>query len=323
MGGIIRSSISGFGLLLVIQSCAHSIVEKKTLEEYQAQSAVKKQSELWSKILETKYWANFIHQALSTASKEQRKNLEKTEYLKISFTHHSDEFPPGRIRLIHATGGVAKISLVRTEESKHTGLFQTGARGLVRLSLAAPQIANTLGLAPFIPGMGLKLFIDGKESVNLMTMNSLDGQESKNIFSATFTNDLPTPKVEESTKKMFEAFKQTVEELSPGSNPLFLNLAHWARINSDGSEVKNPVAPHSIVLVPTAMAQESYSCCSSFPKDFRGRLANVDAGTIIYTIYTKATKVGPLVLWGNIITDSEFVASQYGDQSLFFRHHLE
>lgn len=325
-----RSTLMLISLIAATPAWSQSILEGKTLETYQAQSAEQKKEELWSLITSSEYSLNFIHQALGTVSPELRKKLEDPEYLKVSFTHASDELPEGRVRLIHANGTVAKIRLERTEESKFTGLFQSGATGLVRLSLAAPQvgvIAGRLPLVPsipFIPGMGLKLLIDGKESVNLMTMNSLDGQNNSRFFAESFTNDLPQPEVREETKKMFEAFQQAVTELKPGSSPLYLTLAPWARVSRDGSVVEKPLAPHAILMVPTKEACQAYcGWANVLTVDFRGRLENLEVGTTIYEIYTVEVKGSTPVHWGKLVMESEFVASSYGDRGLFFRHHLE
>jgi len=109
----------------------------------------------------------------------------------------------------------------------------------------------------------------------------------------------------------------------PGSSPTYLTLAPWSRVKSDGSVVDAPVTPHALVLVPTAEAQNAYENACAACLDFRDRLATLVPETTLYDIYTKETKESKAELWGKLVLTTGFKASAYGDNQLFFRHHLE
>jgi hypothetical protein len=74
--------------------------------------------------------------------------------------------------LIHAHGSLAPVRFdVVANNLGLTGLFSSGAQyGLMRLSLAGDPASGVS------PGFGLKLFVDGQISANLIGMFSLDGQ---------------------------------------------------------------------------------------------------------------------------------------------------
>ena len=58
-------------------------------------------------------------------------------------------------------------------------------------------------------------------------------------------------------------------------------------------------------------------------KDMRAASASIPAGTVLWTISAKATQETPdgeAEHLGKVVTTSEFVSSEYGDESLFFQH---
>jgi len=60
-----------------------------------------------------------------------------------------------------------------TSSGKHpfTGIFEGADYGIVRFSAASKPDPKS----NFTPGLGLKFLRDGKNSVNLVAMNSVDG----------------------------------------------------------------------------------------------------------------------------------------------------
>ena len=101
------------------------------------------------------------------------------------FDSAGDEFECGwtgcRNKCIHSLGNVSKVKFVSTGQGNFTGIFGADADyGFLRLSVAAgepnPDKVNLK------PGMGLKFLRDGVDSANLVSMYSVDGQDSFNFF---------------------------------------------------------------------------------------------------------------------------------------------
>ena len=62
---------------------------------------------------------------------------------------------------------------------------------------------------------------------------------------------------------------------------------------------------------------------SQYDEDFRELLADLDEGTVLYTVLVSSRET-PNVFQkiGEIVLESRFVASSYGDTILFFQHNL-
>ena len=229
-------------------------------------------------------------------------------YLAVSFNLVSDEFPKNRERLIHPNGTVAKIEWVPEGGAPVSGIFQTGAVGLVRLSLAGnPQFARS-----YIPGMGLKLFVDNNPSVNLQVMHSLTGQgKNQNFFKENFSNIIPDPPF---FLCLFALAFSTAK-----NPPTVLNVDHVTLIERDGTVVKpKKVIPvYQIVMMPN----HALDIDPETPHDFREELTGIKENSVLYTLYIRHTKRGGLVKIGTLVTKSRFISSAYGDERLFFQHY--
>lgn len=221
-----------------------------------------------------------------------------------SFTHSSDEMPEGRLKIIHTYGSVAAVQFEAAEDSPYSGLFQ-GACGLVRLGWAAPPAP----LVGYIPGMAIKLFIDGLASANMHVMNSLDGQgRNANFFEKTFSNELERPSnpLLLAGVKVFEKFV---------SNALLLDVSHVALFDQNALQAREVKAPQRIYFIPTGEVQLPKVA----KKDLRLQLEEIPRDTVLYNVYGEEEN-GEQFYMGQLTTVSRFVASSYGDQKLFFQH---
>jgi hypothetical protein len=258
--------------------------------------------------------------------------------LSTTLTRISDEFEEPKLKLFHTYGATAKIQFTPEPNTPYTGIFSEIAHALARFSYAGPVAG--IGV---VPGLGLKFPIDGDHpSENLVVMRKLDRQQPlwrffstrshNSVFQNAFTNILPSPRLTNLIMRTVQARFETVVETGKGLNQPADNLA---AIHTNGSPVARDkvVAPYRLIFRPTAQA-----IASSDPTiDFRDDLAqNVKAGTPIYEIFalTEAQEVelnskgvkeieellphGQKI--GMITTESEFIASQYGDYRLFLRH---
>ena len=289
-------------------------------ENYQAASATDKLDYLWNKIVQGKY----EHNPRLNLDVFNLPKLSNTDFVRQTVTHNSDEMPIYQVpllgyvhrpKLIHAKGSVAQVEW-RPTPNLYSGVFQDGGVGLIRLSLAMPP--KVFGFIPtgFLPGAGLKILKDGSESVNIMIMNGLDAQdENCNFFQRDFKSLLDVPK-NAGIRMLLSAFQKIAQEVQgPAATGLWLPLNHFA---ANDSGVVN--APHFISLVASPIAKKTPNSCDT---DFRNQFDALNPGDTLFTVKAHASendKVGVVV--GELVLKSKFVASEFGDEVLFFQHKL-
>jgi hypothetical protein len=248
-----------------------------------------------------------------------------------SFAHHllrdtvtrvGDELETPKHKLFHTFGTTAKVRYTPDPTKPYTGLFAETTAGLLRFSYAGP----VLGIG-IVPGLGLKLLVDGDHpSENAVMMRMLDGQSEHSVFEHPFTNRLPDPNL---TNAIMHGVKERFETVVTAPHGLEQPLDNFARVQGDGQPVMGTVlAPFRVILAPTRDAR-----LRSNPQiDFRIDLAqNVPSGTTIYDVLgldeaddDRSVEIEDLVAKakriGGLTTESEFIASAYGDYRLFFKH---
>lgn len=230
-------------------------------------------------------------------------------FLSKSFDHTDDEMPKGRAKVIHPLGSTATV-VWNAFPNAYTGVFRTGGVGLARLSLAGDP--NLLG---FTPGMGLKILVNGNPSVNLQVMYSLDGQgEDRDFFANSFSNEIAAP-----TSLLLKPLAFLFSLVN--DPPTYLSVDHYAAMNSKGQTIKNPKAPYALRFQPHADVIGRFAKDSA--DDFRMQLAELPQGTVLYEIWAtpKDPNESSEELIGELILTSQFIASEYQDQKLFFQHH--
>jgi hypothetical protein len=258
--------------------------------------------------------------------------------LSETLTRVSDEFEKPKPKLFHTYGTTAKITFTPEPSTTYTGLFSETAVGLARFSYAGPVVG--VGV---VPGLGLKFLIDGDHpSENLVVMRKLDRQQPlwrffgthshNSVFQNAFTNILPVPRLTNAIMRTVRHRFETVVQQGKGLHQSPDNLA---AIHTNGSPVaqEKVVAPYRLIFRPTAQVTAS----SDPTIDFRDDLAqNIKIGTPTYEIFalteaqeselnSKGVKEIEELLphgqkIGSITTDSEFIASAYGDYRLYFKH---
>jgi len=226
------------------------------------------------------------------------------EDMTVSFDRASDELPEGRRKLIHPLGSVAAVEF-KSYSNKYSGLFRGADSCLARLSTAVnPKIDN------FVPGMALKCFIDGESpSGNIITMNSVDGQ-GKNFmfFDKNFSNIIPAPTATGTKLLGNLVFKRA------SKCPSWISTFGFAAVDQTGQKADSAAWPIKLILKP------NQSLVTSYP-DFRFQLKDFPASTKLWDVYGSDYAGGVKEeLIGSIVTTSEFVASEYGDNVLFFQH---
>lgn len=281
--------------------------------DYLTLPAREKQTLLWNNILQSKYpdgelpeqsWARFMWSAASGG-------LFGLQYLRKAIQHIGDELPDGRPRLIHSFGAVCLVTFEPISGGPFSGTFSSGACGLLRVSLTLPA-------ASFTPGFAVKFLIDGQPSQNVFCIPSLDGQhENQNFFLRGGSNRLSTSVHGLQFKFLAYLFNRTVLSLKPKKLRWnYLPLDHFAARRSDGTNEATPVVPYELIFLPTPEAQMSRESAV----DYRLRLRDIASGTVIYQILATDSPTSRPVLIGRLRTASEFVASHYGDEKIFFQH---
>ena len=284
-----------------------------------ALSACQKADELWeSRILPSRYDAL---PALTSPGLLDLFRLLDQHFSAKAFTAGGDELEEGRRKLIHAFGVEARMRLAITPGAPggYTGILGTGAECVIaRFSLATRPTAEGS-----IPALALKIFIDGEEpSVNLLLMHSVDGQHGHDFFAHTFSNSLP-PAQAFGTRLLAAAFERSMVDIGAmDTNPGHLTVEHLTSIRTDGQRVALPWTPDQLLFAPTAQARTLMSDASA-DDDFRTRLAGLRVGEAVYDILAADGKepdsaARPI---GQLVLTSAVVASRYGDEKLFFRHH--
>lgn len=221
----------------------------------------------------------------------------------------SDERPPEsrKLKAMNSFGSTALFEFVPAEGgSPYGGLFK-GGTGILRVSQAGPP-----RLTGNMPGLALKFFLDGRESVDLVVMNGWSSQgESTNPFLRPMSNALAEP-----DGPLMKAVKTLLAKLAPGKDPLRSEIAQLAAFDASGKRSTNPKAPYQLILEPTG----DDGIPTNTTNDFRADLQRVRPNTALYDVIAVERPGGPRTRVGSIVTRSPFVASEYGDKALSFKH---
>ena len=242
--------------------------------------------------------------------------LRRSE-LDKALTRTSDLMEPGRPKLIHAKGAVARVDYTPHSSSRYTGLLAPvadggGAHGLLRMSL----VARVFGDAAYTPALALKLLIDSKPSADVLAMNHTVGQgRDYNVFSNTMTNDLRFTHNELRTaQRLMSVFFRRVSH-----QPRRMVTTHLCNQTQDGVSVGSPVTPERLLFEPTTEARSIF--VGQAGVDFRLVLADLPVNTRLFDVYAvnasnREPSREPI---GHITMTTPFVSSDGGDR-LFFRH---
>lgn len=287
---------------------------------YERMEACEKQEQLWQEVEASEY------KELPTFS-----NLGIIQFLAMSFQelklktdYKSDIAPKGWKKYLHRKGAMAKVKIVPVGKKKFTGIFEGADCALLRLSLTY----NPKGGKPVAPGLALKVLRSRVPSANVSALYRLDGQDKDfNFFKNPLSNIVP---VGDSigTKMVNKLFKRVT------SYPEELRLEDMARVDSEGITEEKVRAPRQIFFVPNPKLAQS-----SDEHDVRLDFLKIPVGTSIYKIYALADTpkgfdyeqysdvdiakfVAKSELVGEIISTSKFLASEFGDEGIFFRHEV-
>lgn len=271
--------------------------------DYETRSGNEKRNLIWEKIENTKYDL----QTLPTFydSKDLWGYLKAFLSLPKAFNNKGDFLNPNRVKFIHSVGSVGLVRFIPIKDSPYTGLLKTPSIGLVRMSTAAPPSNDS-----FMPGAAIKFFIDGKSSVNMHLMPSLEGQgPNHNYFASNISNHLEKPKS--------IALKGLALYFRIVRNPLFLPIDQLGRMESNGTMEINPVSPDIVIFKPSQDVKDLIPANTS--NDFRVDLNKIPKGVKLWDVYSSDLKSNHETLIGSLFLESDLIPSLAGDR-LYFRH---
>lgn len=281
-------------------------VINSTEQNYEDASAETKEAELWRRILKSKYenlpsWTG--QEALPLVLRALVRKAS-APYVKVSMERQSDFMPIGRKKLIHTYGAVAPIKFIPEPTSPYTGIFAGTEYGLIRLSLAKKPEKREI-----VPGLAIKFFIDRHPSINFMAMPSLEGQSSFNFFENDFSNC-----IDSSDDWILTLLSALFSKVS--TDPFKVDVTSCFMILSNAERVAQPKVASKLKLVPN---RKQLNFSANEEHDVRLDFATIQPGTVLYDVYAVDT-LGSDSLMGHLMTKDHFVASEFGDQRLFFRH---
>lgn len=288
-------------------------------DKYDSLDACKKQDYLWGQIQASQ------HKELPPYRKFGLFQLMGMSVQKIGYKGelHSDIAPKGWKKYLHRRGAIAKVKFVPREHS-YTGVFEGAECALLRLSLTY----RVTGKRPVAPGLAFKILRDNAPSANISALVSLDGQEKDfAFFKNPMSNIVPTGNSlgQKLVHKIFRKVTRYPEELL---------LTDMAGTSTDGQKVQKVVSPRQIFFVPDPELK-----FSSDEHDVREDFFKIPEATTVYKVYALSDKYRNFDYTeyddekakeflkhsehiGDIVTTSEFIASQFGDDGIFFRHEL-
>lgn len=204
-----------------------------------------------------------------------------------------------RSKIFHPFGAVAKVAFVPAPGHRYTGVLHSGAPGLARLSLATDD-------RMLIPGIALKLLVDGAASLNVHAIPSFDPQQSRDFFERAPSTTIPPPN--NIAIKLFSRFARST------ADPLSRSVAHLGARDAAGQAPLGPYAPQRLIFRPGDVHFSSSSAA-----DFRDQLATVAPGSVINRVFAAGPNQAPVHV-ADVRTESPFVASSFGDRVLHFVH---
>lgn len=216
-----------------------------------------------------------------------------------------------RNKTIHSVGNVGKVKWVSEGDHAYTGIFKGADYGYVRMSSATPVDTKTPNIRP---GMGVKFLRDGIDSSNFVAMFGVDGQNDLNFFANDWVNHIPDPK-DKSLIPLELRFKTATPYIQT------VGLSNMADHGTDGVVEADISFPWSLRFEPTG---EFTYPSTTYDVPFETYLdTTIPVGSTLFNIYATdlPTELGGTEsLIGKLVTDSNLVTSNWGDDHMFFRH---
>ncbi|GAU99220.1 hypothetical protein RvY_10252 [Ramazzottius varieornatus] len=198
----------------------------------------------------------------------------------------------------------------------YTGIFNSSTVGITRFCI--PDWKR------FAPNQAFKSLVDGKYSRTMITFKGIDDRPSHNFFDGPFSDIFGTSSASVESPNT-AAFIATIKALHGGPNdrpegPNGLPPYELGEINPDGTSVGDRVV--SPLHIQLQVTDELFNKIDPKSRNgFRAGIINaVPSGSLLSTMWGQAGPGANFEPIGQIYSASEFVASKYEDEVLFFRH---
>ncbi len=265
---------------------------------YHALSAAEKRERIWKCVLGTQYKSlppvGGTWTAISALAR-----LLRPAYLRWIFSADGDS-GPARLKAVGRYGAAAQVRLVPAAgHHRFTGVFTSGGVGLLRASWTFGALLPT-------PNVAIKFFIDGHRSRNLLARAYTHQPRAESFFAPTLSNELGRSRAPLVRLLVWYLHRAV------GAEVAFRRVEHLAGMNDRGERAgASRLAPRRIYLVPLGQHCDAAT-------DFRVGLAAIPLGTRLYRMEGELD--GERFCVGDIVTESPFLASRFGDECLVFRH---
>lgn len=328
--GISKSSNAIENAVAETSSIAALMVIEPLPPTYRELTAKQKQELLGQRMLAAPY-------SITRLPKKLRKEvfaspLGRADVPPIDTDEHMFHLERPRVPLFNLYGTAATVTfkpISINPTHSFTGLFHTGAPGIIRFSVIQTRTSSD---DPFCPCVALKLLVDGQPSVDIIAAGSLHGQwvvDSKSSMRRPdnnfFANELSTSPHKHNTLHML------VWPFMPHDSYAYINkAAHWkalgvaeaARVTAKG-QILNPdqvVTPEKLIFTPSKAGMQLLDKAAQL--DFRAQLAGVPVKSVLYTIHAYIGPNSPAEPLGVIVLESVLTSSKYSDERLAFHHPL-
>ena len=304
------------GELMNFSTVEHSVAYSKDLvnrffsgpDYYNRLKRDQKLQWLWAQIEATKYHRLPTYENFGDNTIEDLVGYLPSQLLG-AFTNNSDVLVLGRQKIIHKMGSTALVEFLPA--SKKYLPF----KGIIRLSNAVnPEQA-------VYPSFSLKIPLDHSvRSINMNFGKSFDGQMFQNNFNGVknfnffnhhpsypFSNEIPNT----TYSKLGKTFKWIFDRAHP--HPNYIPISDLSKVMKD-----NQQAPRRLVFIAPEPIRDLMTPHRN--QDVRPIFSSIPAGTVIFKVYESRGLSDPGTFIGDLVTQTQFLASAFGDKNLYFRH---
>ena len=216
------------------------------------------------------------------------------------------------IKGIHRRASVAKVKFIPSFNNFRESLLGGFDFGILRVSLTESPNSDL-----YKPGLALKVLVDGRASVNVSMLVNLDGFSSSNIFSKTFSNIVPKP---ETTKGRLGVALFRLRSKYPRA----IKLDEFSKVSKSGEIINDEGIIKQVFFVPMDKLKKDLNF-NGDPRFYMETLLN--SGETLFHVYGRTdgdyeySKLDHTSEYlGDLVLDSNFINSSFGDDQLFFNH---
>ena len=230
--------------------------------------------------------------------------------MNLSYDTVSDNMPVNRLKKTHSVGISSKVELIPHPDQPYTGIFRGAKEGIMRISETTETVPH---IAKTAPGFGIKFPRDGMYSANIVSMFSLDGQDSFNFFKNRFVTIMS----EFNNKCARETIGKLLATVT--DHPGATSVMDVADFDQYGNKEEHPNWPFQLEFEP----YDVYGWTDEYQNDFRDQIGTIPINTALYKIFAfdePPELGGEEKLIGWLVSRSDQISSLWGDTQLFFQH---